>query len=327
MLNELSLYENLGTPKIFYELFSKLASSKQAWTVLNIKEYFYNRNIDGISIFDGCLPFAKAVGAVTIDNQGLVSLNPILVKSLSSEKHLSFRFLEIILDSLKDDETFHKIFCSENISYDIIYKQIQIENGAFQFRYANFRHALLSFTFIQPHPDSNIRKLIVNHTYRKLFDSKLIPEIKKRKMGIEQLEKLLAQKQIYGREAEEFVLNYEKKRLAKHAQVQNVEIISIYDVGAGYDIISYETTGSQNHDRFIEVKSFAGNPSFHWSRNEMDVSRVKRKQYFLYLIDRNQINNEGYVPLIIQNPHEQILDKPEQWERRVEDYFITQVTT
>lgn len=322
MLNELSRYENLGTPKIFHELFGKLANSDQSWTTLNVKEYFYNRIIDGNSIFDGCLPFAQAVGAVNIDMQGVVSLKSTLINAVSNEKHLSFKFLEIILGALKDDETFHQIFCSENISYDIIYKHIQIDSGAFQFRYANFRHLLLSFEFLESHPDSNIRKLIVSHKYRKLFDSKLIPEIKRRKMGIEQLEKQLAQKQIYGREAEEFVLRIERRRLEAHQKLQNVEIISSYDVGAGYDIVSYESTESQDHDRFIEVKSYAENPSFHWSRNEIDVSRVKKNQYFLYLVDRSQMNKEDYTPLIIQNPHKQILENPEQWEKRVEDYFI-----
>src|ERR1700722_9233104 len=125
MLNELSQYENLGTPKYFHEMFGKLASAEQTWTALNIKEYFYNRIIESGSIFDGCLPFAQAVGAVSINAEGFIDPNPILTKSLSNENHLAFRFLEITLIALREDEVFHQIFCSENISYDIIYKQIQ----------------------------------------------------------------------------------------------------------------------------------------------------------------------------------------------------------
>jgi len=327
MLNELSRYDNLGTPKIFHELFGKLANSEHAWTTLNVNEYFHNRIIDGKSIFDGCLPLAQAVGAVRMADHGIVSLNPILTAALSSEEHLSFRFLEIILEAVKDDEVFHQIFCSENISYDVIYEQIQIENGAFRFRYANFRHLLVNFAFLQPHPDSNIRKLIICPKYKKLFDSRVMPEIKKRKIGIEQLKKLLTQKEISGREGEAFVLRYEQKRLAAHPQSQSVKIISDYYTNAGYDIVSYDNLSSKEHDRFIEVKAYRDNLKFHWSRNEMDVARIKKHQYFLYLVDRNQINNENYNPLIIQNPHEQVLEKPGQWEKLVEEYSITQSTT
>ena len=325
MLNELSRYENLGTPKIFFELFGKLGSNKQSWTSHNLREYLYNRIIDGHSIFDGCLPFAEKIGAMTVGKKGIITLNPKLEHALSSEKHFSFRFLETALLAIKDDETFHQIFCSKNISYDIIYRQIQIDSGAFQFRYANFRHLLVSFSFLQPHPDIGIRKLIINPQYKKLFDSNLMPEIKKRKIGIEQLEKMLAQKQIYGKEAEDFALRYERKRLGKHSKVQFVEIISTYDIGAGYDIASYDGNDSEVHDRFIEVKSYAENPSFHWSRNEMDVARIKKGQYYLYLVDRAKIKDEAYAPLIIQNPHEQILERPDLWEKRVEDYFITKM--
>jgi hypothetical protein len=324
MLNEFSRYENLGTPKFFYELFCKLASNEQSWTTLNIKEYFYNRIIEKVSIFDGCVPFAQAVGAIIINQDGIVTLNPSFVQTLVNEKYLSNKLLEMILMSLKGDNAFHEIFCSENISYDIIYKHIQIENTAFQLRHANFRNLLVSFTFLQQHPDSNIRKLIVNQKFKRLFDRDLIPEIKRRKIGIDQLEKLLAQKQIYGSEAEEFVLQFERRRLAFHKKLQNVEIISEYDVQAGFDIVSYENTDSHDIDRFIEVKSFSGVPNFHWSRNEINVSRIKKAQYFLYLVDRGQMNNKDYIPHIIQNPHEQVLERPAEWEKRVEEYFISQ---
>lgn len=325
MLKELSQYDNLGTPKFYYELFSKLSNNDQSWTTENVRQHFYNRVIDSVSIFDGCLPLAKAVGAITISDDGLVALNPLFVKTLANEKYLSNKLLEVILTALKDDDVFHEIFCSKNISYDIIYRQIQIENAAFPLRYANFRQLLVSFTFLQPHPDTNIWKLIVNPKFKRLFDKELIPEIKRRKMGISQLEKMLAQKQIYGREAEEFVLKYERKRLVAHKQIQNVEIISDYDVQAGYDIVSYEGVMSEDIDRFIEVKSYSGVPHFHWSRNEMDVSRVKKGQYHLYLVDRAQMNNEDYCPQIIKNPHNTVLEQPAEWEKRVEEYFISKL--
>lgn len=325
MLNELSRYDSLGTPKVFFELFNLISDNTQLWTEKALKEHLFNRIIDGQSIFDGCLPFAFSVRAITKADNEAIALNPALHNALSSEKHFNFRLLELILSSVKNDDVFHEIFSCQNISYDIIYGQIQIDRGAFQFRYANFRHLLLSFSFLQEHPDSVIRKFIIHPKYRKLFDSSLMPEIKKRKIGISQLERMLAQRQLYGKEAEDYVLSYEKRRLDGHPKISAIEIISTYDVSAGYDIVSFDAHDSQAHDRFIEVKSYAGQPCFHWSRNEMETARLRKHQYFLYLVDRTKIKDTSYEPLKIQNPCEQILNHDDLWEKRVEDYLITKL--
>jgi hypothetical protein len=325
MLNELSKYENLGTPRVFHALFKLIGENKQSWTPKNLNEYLFNQIIDGQSIFDGCLPFAFLVGAISKANDETISLNSTLQSALSNEKHFNFRLLEIILSVVKDDEVFHEIFNSRTISFDVIYNQIQIDRGAFRFRYANFRHLLLSFSFLQEHPEPSIRKFIIHQRYRKLFDSSLLPEIKRKKIGVEQLEKMLAQKQIHGREAEDYVLVYEKKRLSGHPKIKHVEIISGYDVSAGFDIVSFDSCASQSHDRFIEVKSYAGQPNFHWSRNEMKKAGYMKEQYFLYLVDRTKMKDEDYKPLKIQNPCEHILLREDLWEKRVEDYFITKL--
>lgn len=322
MLEELSQYENLGTPKFFCELFTQLKNAKQPWKTNNVRGYFYNRIIDEQNIFDGCLPMAQAVGAVVIDDEGLITLNSALEASLVSEKYLAGKLLEMILLALREDKVFHEIFCSENISYDVIYRLIQIESSAFRFRYSGFRNLLINFEFLYPHPDANIRKMIVNSKYKKLFDSQVMPEIKRRKIGIGELEKSLEQKQIYGAEAEAHVLAYEQKRLATHSSFDQIERISEYDVGAGYDIVSFNGLESAELDRLIEVKSFSGTPSFHWSRNEIDVARFKKDQYFIYLVDRDKMNETGYTPTIIQNPYESVLADDTEWNKRVDSYFI-----
>ena len=60
---------------------------------------------------------------------------------------------------------------------------------------------------------------------------------------------------------------------------------------------------------------------FFWSRNEIDISRIKGENYFLYLVDRNQMNNTEYKPLIIQNPFKNVLNN-ENWVKQVEKYKI-----
>lgn len=323
MLNELKDFQNLGTPNYFLELFSVLLKSNRLWTIDNINSHFYNRIVDKCSIFDGCLPLALAVGALT-QNDGYVYLDPSLINSLINVKYLSSNLLKMILNTAKNDEIFFSIFCPENISYDVIYKLIQIDNSAFRFRFANFRRLLISFGLLYPHPDKNIKKLIVNSKYKKMFDTVVIPEVRKRQIGISQLNQLLSQQQIFGKEAEEFVLQFEKKRLESHPTVDSVQIISEYDVGAGYDLVSYDDVCSTEFNRFIEVKSYTGTPSFHWSRNEVDVARIKKSQYYLYLVNRDLVIEEGYKPIIIKNPHENVFENKSNWDVLIDGYFVVQ---
>jgi hypothetical protein len=322
MLKELSRYENLGTPKYFWELAHLLHGESKSWNIDNIGQHFFNRSIEGKSVFDGCLPFAESTKLITISGTGIVTLSPIFETYILNEKYLRNKIVQTLFEALKDDDMFHEIFCSETLSYDIIHRSVQISNSAFLSRYANFKQLLINFGFLAPHPDIKVRKLIIAPSYKKLFDSYALPEIKKRKVGIEEFEKGLAQKQIYGDEAEDFVLDYEKKRLTGHLKIEKIEKISQYDAGAGYDVVSYDDLTSLEPNRFIEVKSYSGSPSFFWSRNEMDTARVKKDSYFLYLVDRSKVQFDGYKPLIVQNPHLNILENPAQWSKRVESYHI-----
>lgn len=323
MLKELKKYEHLGSPQLFSELFKQLNDAQTPWKDEHVKGYFYNRIIGESSVFDGCLPLVKSIGAITIDPDGYISLNPSLVPTLVNEQYLSNSLLVMLISSLKDDDVFHEIFCSKNMSFDIVYKKIQIDAAAFRFRYANFRHLLLSFNFLQPHPDAHIKKYILNSKYRKLFDQEVMPEIKKRKLGIGQLEHMLERNRLHGEEAEKFVLSYEKRRLVSHPQLSKVEIISTYDVMAGYDIVSYEDLSSSEIDRFIEVKSFSASPSFHWSHNEIDVARIRRDKYFLYLVDRGGMQDLNYEPIIIRDPYSSVM-KNDEWIKRADGYLISQ---
>lgn len=319
MLKELSDYDNLGTPQYFWELFHILKKSDQVWTTKEIRKYFFNRIIDGRSIFDGCLFFAKFTKIITITNDKKVILDTSFLKFLKSKWYLNGKLIERLFQELKNDEAFHEIFCSQNISYDIIYHSIQINNSAFHFKYANFKQLLIDFKFLLLHPDKQVNKFIINSKYKKIFDKTILPEIKKRKIGIDELKKSLEQQQTYGEEAEKFVLTYEHQRLENQ---KNIDWVAEYWTNAGYDIASYNNLTSEKQNRFIEVKSYSGSLSFFWSRNEIEVARLKKEKYFLYLVDRSQTCSENYIPMIIQNPYQSIL-KNNKWDKRIEKYFIS----
>lgn len=320
MLKELSKYDNLGTPAYFHELLRLLEEGEKKWTSDDIKEYFFNRVIDGRNTFDGCLPLLKSIGIIFVSKENTVSINPSFVEYLRNDNYLNAKLIEWFFVELKEDPIFYNIFCSPNISYDVIHHSIQISHSAFHFKYANVKQFLIDFGFLLPHPDGRIRKLVINPRLRKIFDINVLPEIKKRKVGIEELQRQLDRKRLLGEEAEVFVVQFEQNRLLSEKQPEQ---ISHYWVDAGYDIISYNDTSSVEPDRFIEVKSFVGTPNFYWTRNEMDVAKLKREKYFLYLVDRDLMSNKEYVPVVIQSPYDEILRNDSGWSKQVDKYFIS----
>lgn len=323
MLQELSHYENIGSPEVFYTLFKKINNSKKKWTVNDVEEFFYNRIIGGASIFDGCLEFANTIGLLSVNKQRIISLNSLVnKKELPHKEKLKELLVDRTLKTFKDDEDFIEIFDSRFLSFDIGNDVIEIEMSAFTFKYANFRDFLLSVEFILSHPNKNIHKFIINSKYKSDFDEMVLPAVKARKVSIEEIKQAQELKEKYGLEAEEYVVAYEKERLEGHPGLSEIKRISDYHADAGYDVLSYENIDSRSLDRHIEVKSFSGVPSFYWSRNEIDIARIEKGQYFLYLINRDLMNKEEYEPIIIKNPYENVIQQKEGWISSVQSYFI-----
>lgn len=107
------------------------------------------------------------------------------------------------------------------------------------------------------------------------------------------------------REAEEYVVEYERRRLM-HAGCEwladSIERISKYDAKANYDVRSYELDGSI---RYIEVKSSTNlRVEFLWSKAERDFAENKRGSYWIYFIPRShELPNLRHSLVLIQNPH------------------------
>jgi len=317
MLADLRAYDNLGTPQYFFELLNSICEVGN-WTRRDIELLFYNKIIEGRSIFDGCLPLAHKIEIITINDHDKIAINESFRGFLFSQKQMCDKFAEFLFLALKDDLNFQEIFSSKNISYDIINHSIQISYSAFSLKFANFKQLLLDFEIIKIHPNGGIRKFIINPRYKKLFDKTVLPIIKKNRIGLDDFYKSLEQLQINGEEAEKFVLEFERKRLDNK---EGIDWVAEYSVAEGYDISSFLSKDSLLNDCFIEVKSYSGSPYFFWSRNEMDISRIKGDNYYLYLVDRQHIDRPGYCPMIIQNPYKNVLDNGD-WHKQVEKYKI-----
>lgn len=321
MLKELSKYENLGTPNYHFELLKTLADAQgKYWSLLDIRKLYFNRVIEGRSLFDGCLPLLDYIGIISIDINQKISTNQSFLDYLVSETLMIDRLVEKLLVTVNEDVEFHKIFCSEYISRDIIYHSIQIDNSAFPLRFSGFKQLLIDFSVLQEHPTKELNKYIINGRYKKIFDKLVLPEIKKRKVGNEEMKKSREQRLIFGEDAEKFVLDFENKRLNGS---KIIEWVAEYSSNDGYDIASYETENSVEIDRFIEVKSYKGKPYFFWSRNEMDIARIKKLSYYIYLVNRDQMNEPNYIPLMIRNPFENVYRNEVDWERSLEKIKFT----
>ena len=185
-------------------------------------------------------------------------------------------------------------------------------------KFSNFKQLLIDFGAIKAHPSLHLNYYLINDRYKKLFDKTILPEIKKRKIGIDEFKRAMELQQIYGEEAEKFVLAFEKKRL----EGKPVEWIAEYIVNEGYDIASYNEMNNVRYNRFIEVKSYDGpKPYFYWSRNEYTVAKRKKQEYWLYVVNRSEMNDENYKPLMLQDPFNGIL-KNDDWDKQVDKYII-----
>lgn len=110
-----------------------------------------------------------------------------------------------------------------------------------------------------------------------------------------------------GRMGEEYVVNEEKKYLKKEKRndlAKKVKRISINDIGAGYDVISYDLNGNE---KFIEVKATTGcGDKFEFTINEYRTAEKYGNDYWLYFV--RDIGGSQKITKI-QNPINEIENK------------------
>ncbi len=114
----------------------------------------------------------------------------------------------------------------------------------------------------------------------------------------------LEAQRLRAQEAEELVLLEEKKRLLKVGRSDLAKLVirvSVEDVSAGYDIISFERDGSP---RLIEVKSSVGRAiRFEWSIREREVASEHSSRYWIYFVPLASVLEKRTLPiLMLRNP-------------------------
>jgi hypothetical protein len=317
MLEEIKHYNNLGTPKYFFELAHLLVRDKHhVWTAKNIQKYFFNRVIEGRSVFDGCIYMAIQIGFIEVGKHDCLLIPENLQEYLANEKSFADMFVERLLAAISKHEECYEIF--SHLKYDLRNKSITISNNAFGVEYSQLKQILLDFKVLKPVSTEVLRYYIVSDDYMSIFQTGLMAEIKHRVTSPEDLKLILELQSQYGEEAERFVLEYELNRLS---QKNGILWVAEYSVSEGYDIASFNSRDSICYDRFIEVKSYSQTPSFYWTKNEIETAKIKGDKYFVYLVNREKLSHSNYSPMVICNPAKEIFDAS-KWALEVDKYYI-----
>jgi hypothetical protein len=237
--------------------------------------------------------------------------------------------IQRLFSQMSKDKIISDFISPEAIEFDSINDKICIRNNYVPLDFSGLKNFLISIKFLRKSILSeNLYE--ISGEYQSLFQNSMIPSIKEEKfsgihcknLSLASLMRIQELNESHGKEAEEFVLSYEKSRI-NSSLAKKIRIISDIQCDAGYDIASFSNNNSKQIDRFIEVKSYSGEPYFYWSRNEVAISEIKQDKYFMYLVNRQMMDKPGYAPLVIQNPYKNIFLNEKVWDRNVMSWYFS----
>ena len=261
---------------------------------------------------ESLIKYCSALGWIRISDGFLILKEEIKDDIVNREKVNLALIISTIKQLFKEEIIDADMFCFDAVSNDYLFK-----NELLPLEFACIRNVLISQGFFIPIRSCNLTSFHINNQYNLLI-AELCKESRK-KQTLEELKKKIEENEHIGERAEIFVLEYEKKRIGMPL-CKGICRISEVDVRAGYDIVSYNSKSSKEFDRFIEVKAISKD-GFYWSKNEYTIAKLKGNCYYLYLVELNKINQQNYIPVIIQNPAEKIM-KSDEWLIETQSYLI-----
>ncbi len=321
MLNDLSKFYCLGTVQYYQELILLIdIHSDSNWDIENINSYFYNRKFDNKDYIDGGIYFLLYIEAIILKNNKL-SLSKTFIEFNSQKRDFNSILISLFLRKVSQEKNdYLKIFNSENFRFNIDFNKIEITKNAFGLKHMNLFEILTATDFLIVEENFNKEFIFINNIYKESFIKIMGLNIRKHHLSPEMLAEINNLKVQNGIVGEEFVLKYENSLLDSS---RKAEWVAMYDCSAGYDILSYYSYDSITFDKYIEVKTYSGShPSFYWTKNEIREAKIKGEKYFLYLVNINKISDEKYIPYIINNPINNVLNN-DNWFKEIDTYYIT----
>jgi hypothetical protein len=227
------------------------------------------------------------------------------------------------------DKCFSKLFdeqilTADFFSFDIEEKKYMFKNEKLPLCWSSIRNLMIDFGFLNVERTIHSTRFFVSTKYEDIIQQYCKPH--KKTITIEELRKRIEASNAAGEKAELFALDFEKQRIKSVVLQNQVRIISNIDVGAGYDIVSFDSESSSEYDRFIEVKAVSSDISFYLSSNEIEIARLKGPKYYLYLVDLSKICDDAYVPFMICDPASIIFNSKE-WILEPQTYKVKHINT
>jgi len=320
MIKQLQNYNDIITPIFLSELLDRMSSVRmENWKFSDIQYLFTNQIVDGIKNISGSINILSYVGILQKSKYELYVIPDYIKPYIGDKNNLSKKFIELLFTRIISDPSYSEVFSNKFISFDTSQKSYIVSNNAFSFKFSKFKELLVNFDLLIKHPKVN--SYIFNTDLHKSFLSLLVVENNK-KISVDEFNESLEQRRVFGEQAENFVFNFEKSRLNSN---QTIEWVAKVTVNDGYDIASYDNETDKNFNRFIEVKSYAGNNKyFYLSANELKVSKIKKESYWLYLVNRDKLSSKGYAPEMIQNPHEVVFTST-GWEKEAQSWKFEEI--
>lgn len=324
MLEELLKYDKLGSKDELLILLFQILSPEEYKNIEDVKTICIHHSYTFGSSFNGIIRLLELLHLIKIQR------NQIIAESIISrynpldffDKPLIFeRLFNLIMNSGKLGELFN--YKSTKLDNETLIYYVRESQIPF---YLNCIKKFLINTGFLFKQGNVTNTYFINPLFKDFFTALIVPNIKKnyvkRKLSLIELKRIQSLQSEYGDQAEEYVLNFEIRRLSNHPLRQEIKRISQDFANAGFDIESFNTEDSIMNDRLIEVKSYSGNLSFYWSKNEIETAKEMTDCYFLYLVDRTKIMEDGYCPYIIQDPYKNLFLN-DQWQKDANTYFVS----
>ena len=292
-MREEEIYRKLLPAPKLYSLYLKIG------TTIKTQIDFYNSEYDRVAANNSIRVLEQAK---IISNTGYYSK--------AEQEYSEQEFYTVLREYLE------KIVLSELIillegktEFDELEKRVSISRNCIPLRYAGLLMLLESLES-------------VSEKNNKILFSKKVSDYMSNssKLSLQKFEEILLYEKQLGEEAEQYVLDFESKKLKDLGIELNPIQVSHIDVSAGYDILSYYSNNADDI-KYIEVKSCDDRYRFHLSRNEVEVSRQRGEKYQLYLFNRNNKSIK-----IIENPYDYyFVNDSSDWVIEVDEYVIHQL--
>jgi hypothetical protein len=234
--------------------------------------------------------------------------------------------VNMLISKLEQDDALDLIFNSDTLKYDEVENHFLFNYNAVPFRFISIRNLFRSVGLFVKRKDSfdgyMIDKRFTSIVKELIGIRNSIKIPRQYRLGLESLYKSLQYKKALGVMGEKFVLNYEQRRLENHPHNNQIKCVSDEFVNAGFDIESFDDSNSIIIDRFIEVKTCSNKLEFYWSANEVEVSRILKDMYFLYIVDCRMLDKIDYHPVILRNPYSTVF-LSEEWTKEEQSWKFT----